>query len=240
MAHSTCSHAAGGAVSDSTVTDPVCGMKVDPAKTPHRHTHEDHHAYFFCSGGCRSKFIADLAKYLRKDTAETPPAAPAGTIYTCPMHPQIRQVGPGSCPICGMALEPVSVTAEAVPNEELIDMTRRFWIGAVLAVPLVILEMGAHFPGLNLHHYVSPQISVWVQFLLATPVVLWAGWPFFVRGWASVRSRSLNMFSLIALGVGAAYGYSLAATFASGLFPESLRTDGIVPVYFEAAARLEP
>ena len=135
-----------------------------------------------------------------------------------------------------MALEPVSVTAEAAPNPELIDMTRRFWIGAALAVPLVILEMGAHFPGLNLHHYVSPQISVWVQFVLATPVVLWAGWPFFVRGWASVRNRSLNMFSLIALGVGAAYVYSLAATFAPGLFPEGLRTEGVVPVYFEAAA----
>src|SRR5262249_13486250 len=236
MAHSSCcSHGAGGAVSESTVIDPVCGMKVDPAKTPHRHTHEGH-AYFFCSAGCRGKFIADPAKYLPQDAGEDAPAAPAGTIYTCPMHPQIRQVGPGSCPICGMALEPVSVTAQAAPNEELIGMTRRFWIGAVLAVPLVILEMGAHFPALNLHHYVSPQISVWVQFLLATPVVLWAGWPFFVRGWASVRNRSLNMFSLIALGVGAAYGYSLAAIFAPHLFPESLRTDGVVPVYFEAAA----
>ena len=139
------------------------------------------------------------------------------------MHPQIRQVGPGSCPICGMALEPVIATAEAGPNPELIDMTRRFWIGAVLAVPLVVLEMGAHVPGLNLHHYVPPQISVWIQFALATPVVLWAGWPFFVRGWASVRNRSLNMFSLIALGIGAAYLYSLAATFAPGLFPASLQ-----------------
>jgi Cu+-exporting ATPase len=115
-------------------------------------------------------------------------------------------------------------------------MTRRFWIGAALAVPTVILEMGAHFPGLNLHHYVSPQISIWLQFLLATPVVLWAGWPFFVRGWASVRNRSLNMFSLIALGVGAAFLYSLAATFAPGLFPDSLRQDGVIPVYYEAAA----
>src|SRR5580704_18103971 len=234
MGHSDCcSRTALGAVSEITVTDPVCGMTVDSAKTPHRHSHEGHE-YFFCSGGCRGKFIADPAKYLRK--AEAAPAAPPGTIYTCPMHPQIRQVGPGSCPICGMALEPVSVAAEAAPNEELIDMTRRFWIGAVLAVPLVILEMGTHVPGLNLHHYISPQVSVWVQFVLATPVVLWAGWPFFVRGCASVRNRSLNMFSLIALGVGAAYGYSLAATFAPGLFPESLRSEGVVPVYFEAAA----
>jgi P-type Cu+ transporter len=209
-------------------------MTVDPARTPHRHTHEGHD-YFFCSAGCRGKFIADPAKFLRKEATEAA-ALPPGTIYTCPMHPQIRQVGPGSCPICGMALEPLSVTAEAAPNQELIDMTRRLWIGATLAVPIVVLEMGAHFPALTLHHYISPQISVWVQFLLATPVVLWAGWPFFVRGFVSVRNRSLNMFSLIALGVGASYGYSLAATFTPGLFPHSLRTDGVVPVYFEAAA----
>jgi P-type Cu+ transporter len=234
MAHSDCcSHA--GAVKEHAVADPVCGMKVDPAKTPHRHTH-DGRSYFFCSAGCRDKFVADPGKYLRKDAGGEMPAAPPGTIYTCPMHPQIRQVGPGSCPICGMALEPVSVTAEAAPSEELTDMTRRFWIGTVLSVPLVLLEMGAHFPGLNLHHYISPQLTVWVGFLAATPVVLWAGWPFFVRGWASVRNRSLNMFSLIALGVGAAYAYSLAATFAPGLFPESLRTDGVIPVYYEAAA----
>ncbi|MGC2080521.1 MAG: copper-translocating P-type ATPase, partial [Xanthobacteraceae bacterium] len=157
-------------------------------------------------------------------------------IYTCPMHPQIRQTPPGNCPICGMALEPVGAGEESGPSPELIDMTRRFWIGTVLAVPTVILEMGAHFPGLNLHHYVPPQISIWLQFLFATPVVLWAGWPFFVRGWASVRNRSLNMFSLIALGVGAAFLYSLVATFASGLFPDSLRRDGVIPVYYEAAA----
>ena len=126
-----------------------------------------------------------------------------GVIYTCPMHPQIRRTEPGSCPICGMALEPVSPGEETGPSPELIDMTRRFWIGTALTVPTVALEMAAHFPGLNLHNYVSPQLVIWVQFLLATPVVLWAGWPFFVRGWASVRNRSLNMFSLNrALGVG--------------------------------------
>jgi len=173
-------------------------------------------------------------KYSNKTTE---PARPhQGTIYTCPMHPQIRRNAPGNCPICGMALEPVSAASVSGPSPELIDMTRRFWIGTALAVPTVILEMGAHFPGLNLHHYVSPQISIWVQFLFATPVVLWAGWPFFVRGWASVRNRSLNMFSLIALGVGAAFLYSLAATFAPGLFPVSLRQDGVIPVYYEAAA----
>jgi P-type Cu+ transporter len=171
-------------------------------------------------------------RYLNKTTEAASPQQ--GTIYTCPMHPQIRRDAPGSCPICGMALEPVR--GETGPSPELLDMTRRFWIGAALAVPTAVLEMGGHFPGLNLHHYVSPQISIWLQFLLATPVVLWAGWPFFVRGWASVRNRSLNMFSLIALGVGAAFLYSLAATFAPGLFPDSLRQDGVIPVYYEAAA----
>jgi Cu+-exporting ATPase len=149
------------------------------------------------------------------------------------MHPQIRRTEPGNCPICGMTLEPVSPVEESGPSAQLTDMTRRFWIGTVLALPAVALEMGAHFPG---HRYISPQLSIWLQFLLATPVVLWAGWPFFVRGWASVRNRSLNMFSLIALGVGAAYLYSLAATFGPTLFPESLRQDGIVAVYYEAAA----
>src|SRR6516165_2141407 len=175
-----------------------------------------------------------LEKYLSKTAEPAPPQQ--GTIYTCPMHPQIRQDAPGNCPICGMALEPVSAAAETGPSPELIDMTRRFWTGTALAVPTVILEMGGHFPGLNLHRYLSPEISIWLQFLLATPVVLWAGWPFFVRGWASVRNRSLNMFSLIALGVGAAFLYSLAATFAPGLFPDSLRQDGVIPVYYEAAA----
>ena len=218
---------------EAATTDPVCGMTVDPAKTPHRHDYR-RQTYYFCSANCRTKFAADPEKYLEKRPAS--PAPSEGTIYTCPMHPQIRQTGPGSCPICGMALEPVGASGDTGPSPELIDMTRRFWIGTALAVPLVILEMGAHFPGLNLHRYVSPQISVWVQFALATPVVLWAGWPFFVRGAASVRNRSLNMFSLISLGIATAYLYSVAATFAPGLFPESLRQDGVVAVYYEAAA----
>ena len=217
-------------------TDPVCGMTVDPANSRHHHKYKSRD-YVFCSGGCRSKFVADPEKYLNK-AAEAAAAQPApdGAIYTCPMHPQIRQVGPGACPICGMALEPLSVGEKTGPSAELIDMTRRFWIGVVLAAPVVILEMGAHVPVLELHRYISPQVSAWAQFLLATPVVLWAGWPFFVRGFASVRNRSLNMFSLIALGVGAAYGYSLVALFAPGLFPQTLRQDGVVAVYFEAAA----
>lgn len=162
-------------------------------------------------------------------------AAPEGTIYTCPMHPQIRQVGPGSCPICGMALEPETITAEDAPNPELADMTRRFWIGLVLTVPVFVLEMGGHLLG---HRFMlNPTLSNWIQFALATPVVLWAGWPFFVRGWASVRARSLNMFTLIAMGVGVAWLYSVAAVLAPGVFPEAFRrSDGSVPVYFEAAA----
>jgi P-type Cu+ transporter len=217
-------------------TDPVCGMTVEAANSRHHHQYKGHD-YVFCSGSCRSKFVANPEQYLNK-AAEAAAAQPApdGTIYTCPMHQQIRQIGPGVCPICGMALEPLSVGEKTGPSAELIDMTRRFWIGVVLAAPVVILEMGAHLPVLELHRYISPQLSAWAQFLLATPVVLWAGWPFFVRGFASVRNRWLNMFSLIALGVGAAYGYSLVALFAPGLFPQTLRQDGVVAVYFEAAA----
>jgi Cu+-exporting ATPase len=231
--------------------DLVCGMRVDPATAKHRVEHAGK-TYVFCSQKCRDRFVSDPQRYLAGSEARsaavpeaTParlahstPPRPAGheVVWTCPMHPQIRRNEPGSCPICGMPLEPVSGGGESGPSAELIDMTRRFWIGAALAVPTVILEMGAHFPGLNLHHYVSPQVSIWTQFVLGTPVVLWAGWPFFERGWASVRNRSLNMFSLIALGVGAAYLYSLVATFAPGLFPQGLRQDGIIPVYYEAAA----
>ncbi|MCG7362447.1 heavy metal translocating P-type ATPase [Roseomonas sp. ACRSG] len=221
---------------EAKVRDPVCGMAVDPAKTPH---HAQHHgtAFHFCSAGCKSKFEADPGKYLKAEKAAAPTAAEKAAIYTCPMHPEIRQQGPGSCPICGMALEPLEITAEAAPNAELADMTRRFWIGLVLTLPILVLEMGAHIPGLGIHELVPPRVSVWVQFLLGTPVVLWAGWPFFVRGWQSFRNRSLNMFSLIALGTGAAYLYSLVATFAPGVFPEGFRgMDGTVAVYFEAAA----
>nr|WP_281201121.1 heavy metal translocating P-type ATPase [Belnapia rosea] len=218
------------------VTDPVCGMKVDPVTSKHRLEHGGA-TFHFCSAGCRTKFAANPEKYLQPEKAAAPTAAQKAAIYTCPMHPEIRQQGPGSCPICGMALEPLEVTAEAAPNHELADITRRFWIGLALTIPVVILEMGAHLPGLNLHHLVPPRTSVWIQFLLGTQVVLWAGWPFFVRGWQSVVNRSLNMFSLIALGTGAAYLYSLVATFAPGIFPEGFRgMDGTVAVYFEAAA----
>ncbi len=217
------------------VTDPVCGMKVDPAASKHRHDHGGV-TYHFCSAGCQAKFAAAPDSYLEPKVA-TPKSTKPGAIYTCPMHPQIRQVGPGSCPICGMALEPVEVSAEAVPNHELADMTRRFWIGLALTLPVFIIEMGSHIPSLGLHAMVLPATSTYIQFALATPVVLWAGWPFFQRGWASVRSGHLNMFTLIALGTGAAYLYSLAATFAPGLFPAGFRMmGGTVAVYYEAAA----
>jgi Cu+-exporting ATPase len=217
----------------SSVTDPVCGMMVDPDKTPH-HAEFAGAAFHFCSAGCLGKFKADPDRYLH---AKPQAAAPVGTIYTCPMHPQIRRDKPGACPICGMALEPETVTADSGPNPELADMNRRFWIGLVLAAPVLILEMGGHLPGLGLHKLVPPLISTWIQFALSTPVVLWAGWPFFERAWASILNRSLNMFSLIALGTGSAYLYSVVATLAPGLFPAGFHgMGGAVAVYFEAAA----
>ena len=159
---------------------------------------------------------------------------PAGTIYTCPMHPEVRQVGPGSCPICGMALEPRLASADAGPNAELIDMSRRFWIGLALSASGVRARDGRHIAGLN--HVIGQQTSNWLQFILATPVVLWAGWPFFVRGWQSVVTRNLNMFTLIALGTGVAWVYSVVATLAPGIFPPAFRSHGAAAVYFEAAA----
>jgi Cu+-exporting ATPase len=236
--HDHCSHAA-LADAPEKGRDPVCGMSVDAATAKHRLTHQGHD-YVFCCARCRGKFQADPGLYLKPKEQE--PRSPANAsddaaVYTCPMHPEIRQVGPGSCPICGMALEPAVVTAEAAPNEELADMSRRFWIGLVLAAPVFILEMGGHIPALRLHELVPMQASIWIQFALSTPVVLWAGWPFFQRGWASVRSGHLNMFTLIALGTGAAYLYSLVATFAPGMFPAGFRgMDGTVAVYYEAAA----
>ncbi|AYG95768.1 heavy metal translocating P-type ATPase [Brevundimonas naejangsanensis] len=214
--------------------DPVCGMSVDPHSTPHRADNSGR-TYYFCSAGCQAKFLAEPDRYLNPVAAAEAEPAPEGTIYTCPMHPEIRQVGPGSCPICGMALEPVLVSLEAEPNEELIDMTRRFWIGLVLALPVVVLEMGGHFLGLN--HVIGQGISNWLQLALATPVVLWAGWPFFQRGWRSLVTRKLNMFTLIAMGTGAAWAYSVVATLTPNVFPDAFRQPGgSVAVYFEAAA----
>jgi len=207
-------------------------MTVDPHKTAHRVTHAGQ-PYYFCSAGCQTKFLADPERYL--GPAHAAESVPEGTIYTCPMHPEIRQVGPGSCPICGMALEPLLTTAESGPNPELADMSRRFWVGLVLSVPVLLLEMGGHLTGLD--HLIPRSISNWLQFALATPVVLWAGWPFFERGYASVRTLNLNMFTLIAMGTGVAWVYSVLATAAPQLFPSAFRgSDGSVAVYFEAAA----
>ncbi|MGE5946655.1 MAG: heavy metal translocating P-type ATPase, partial [Betaproteobacteria bacterium] len=226
---------AGSSAARDRLKDPVCGMMVDPHATPHRATHGGH-TFYFCSAGCRQKFEADPPRYIAPEQAKQMEApAPEGAIYTCPMHPEVRQTGPGLCPICGMALEPVMVAAGAGASAELVDMRRRFWIGLVLTVPVFFLEMGGHVLGLT--HAIGQQTSNWLQLLFATPVVLWAGWPFFVRGWQSLVTRKLNMFTLIALGTGAAWVYSVVATFAPGLFPAALRAaDGAVPVYFEAAA----
>ena len=216
----------------SKVIDPVCGMAVDPATSKYRFDHAGQ-TYYFCSDGCRSNFAADPEKYLK--TSASKPAVAEGTIYTCPMHPQIRQVGPGNCPICGMALEPELASLDDKPNPELTDMTRRFWVGLALSLPAIVLEMGGHLAGS--HGWVDQAISNWVQFGFATPVVLWAGWPFFVRGWQSLVTRNLNMFTLIAMGVGVAYVYSVAATLVPSVFPLAVRShDGAVAVYFEAAA----
>lgn len=220
------------------VKDPVCDMGVDPHATEHRSEH-DGRTYYFCSAHCKATFDDNPSEYV--DATHTPSqtnsAAEGETVeYTCPMHPEIRQSGPGSCPICGMALEPLVVAADTGPNPELAYMSRRFWIGLVLALPVLALEMGGHlFPAL--HQVISPKTSIWIQFVLATPVVLWAGWPFFVRGWTSLRTMKLNMFTLIAMGTGVAWLYSVVATLVPGIFPAAFTSmGGTVDVYFEAAA----
>lgn len=231
-AHQSAAHDHGAvSAAPGAVLDPVCGMTVDPHTAQH-HTLHDGHPFYFCSAGCKTKFESDPASYL-KDRG--PHSVVEGAIYTCPMHPEIRQPGPGFCPICGMALEPETVSTGTGPNPELTDMTRRFWIGFALSLPVFLLEMGGHLTGL--HQWIGQSASNWIQLLLATPVVLWAGWPFFERGWASVVTRNLNMFTLIAMGTGVAWLYSVVATGFPQLFPASMRgADGAVPVYFEAAA----
>jgi Cu+-exporting ATPase len=232
--------------------DPVCGMNPKP-DTPHRTMHEGAEV-LFCSAGCKAKFEADPTRYLKSAEAPgccsaqgeaqhaprgaqtvDPATVASGTKWTCPMHPEIVRDGPGACPICGMALEPMLPTADAGPNPELVDTTRRFWIGLALSLPVLTLEMGGHLLGLT--ELLGQQTSNWAQLALATPVVLWAGWPFFERAWASILNRSLNMFSLIALGVGVAWTYSVVATIAPQTFPAAFRSEhGAVAVYFEAAA----
>jgi Cu+-exporting ATPase len=217
-------------MAEGSAIDPVCGMTVDPHTAKHRADYRGH-SYYFCSAGCRTKFVAAPAKY--PGTREPEPVI-EDAIYTCPMHPEIRQQGPGSCPICGMALEPEMPAADAAVNPELTDMTRRFWIGLAFAIPVMVVEMSGHF-GVQ---WIASTWSNWIQFVLATPVVLWAGWPFFERGWQSVVTRNLNMFTLIAMGTGVAYAFSAVATIMPGIFPEAFRTHGSVAVYFEAASMI--
>ena len=221
-------------------TDPVCGMSVDPERAAGRATYLGT-TYYFCSTHCRNAFQADPARYAGHTTAPAPapaePALAAGTVYTCPMHPEVQQSGPGTCPKCGMALEPRIAGGAGEGSAELADMTRRFWVSTALALPVFLLAMAAEFAPQMIQPLVAPRPLQWLELALATPAVLWGGWPFFVRGWQSVVNRHLNMFSLIALGVGVAWAYSVVATLLPGLFPASIRAmDGLVPVYFEAAA----
>lgn len=218
-----------------TAHDPVCGMTVDPGTTAHKSSHEGED-YFFCSGHCKKKFDADPEAYM--EGAPEPEPMPEGTLYTCPMHPEIVQEGPGSCPKCGMALEPMGVpTGDTGPDPEYIDFRRRFWIGTVFTVPLFILAMAPFFGLGAIREAIGERTAAWIEFFLATPVVLWSGWPFFERGVQSVINKSLNMFTLIATGTGAAYAFSTVAVFAPGIFPAGFRgEDGQVHVYFEAGA----
>jgi len=232
MRGSCCGSSERTSAADDTQIDPVCGMTVDPASAAGTHRH-DGKDYYFCSTGCVAKFKADPQKYL--DPRESKDQ-PLDVEYTCPMHPEIVQIGPGSCPKCGMALEPIEVSLEDVEDPELIDMRRRFWISAALTLPIFILAMAEMFPGFS--SIVSPRVSIWIQFILATPVVLWGGFPFFERAVQSIKNVSPNMFTLIAIGTGAAYLLSLAALFVPGIFPDAMRDmhTGVVPGYFESAA----
>ncbi|MBB3764243.1 heavy metal translocating P-type ATPase [Sphingomicrobium lutaoense] len=223
-----------GAAAKAEAVDPVCGMTVDPADSLH-HVH-DGTRYHFCSANCHDKFRADPERYLG-DAESDSEHVPEGTIYTCPMHPQIRQVGPGSCPICGMALEPEMVSLDMGPDPELIDMRRRFWVSAILTLPLFVYAMGDMIPGQPFAELVEPAWAQWLQLILATPVVLWGAWPFFVRAVQSIRTMNLNMFTLIGIGVAIAYAFSVVATLAPQLFPPGFQDhSGRVGVYFEAAA----
>ena len=231
------------------MVDPVCGMRVRP-DAPDSTTYLGT-LYRFCSRKCADAFHKEPARYVKKAAPATAAPTPAAeVIYTCPMHPQIRQVGPGNCPICGMALEPLAPTADEGPNPELLDMTRRFWVAVVLTAPLLLLAMGEVLPGIDVTAWVErlapgsglPHLMnvTWSQCaqaaLLATPIVLWAGWPFLERGWRSFRTWQLNMFSLIGLGVAAAYFFSLYAIFFAQSLPQAFRTAHGLPLYFEAAS----
>src|SRR3974390_2961155 len=219
---------------DHMATDPVCGMKLDIGARGPSCTHAGE-TYRFCSEGCRTKFAADPERYLTRQGEPKP--LPQGTLYTCPMHPQIVKEGPGHCPICGMALEPMGVPPEIADNPELIDFTRRLTIAVPLSLALLALDMGSHMFGIDFLPFLSASAKQWLQLLIAIPAVLWCGWPFFVRGADSLRFGRLNMLTLIAIGTGTAFLYSLVATVAPGLFPASMADPhGLIPVDYEAAA----
>ncbi len=231
----SCCHNKNELKSNTTDTDPVCGMSVDPDKTPYKTSYKDH-TYYFCSQKCQQKFEKSPAHFLAKEKPEDPQTLPQDIIYTCPMHPEVEQIGPGSCPICGMALEP----KDGVVNEdqsELIDMTRRFWVCALLSFPVLLLVMLDHIPGLFLEFYIPAKAILWIEFVLATPVMVWGAAPFFQRAWQSIVTWNLNMFTLVALGTGVAYVYSIIATLWPEIFPKEMHMpNGLVDVYFEAAA----
>ncbi len=227
-------HGLAGHGADGKAIDPVCGMTVDPTSTPHhaRHAGQDYH---FCSAKCRERFEARPEIFLQGSTREAV-QGPEDVIYTCPMHPEIEQIGPGTCPICGMALEPKGVAVIEGPSEEYLDMRRRFIVSVILTVPLAVVVMLRHFWPMSVEA-IGARALDWTEFALATPVVLWGGWPFFVRGWQSVLRMRFNMFTLIALGTGVAWAYSVAGAMAPQIFPASFRTmHGGVGLYFEAAA----
>lgn len=229
-------HAIDTSATPGTAIDPVCGMAVGIDGAQHIAEH-DGARHYFCSARCKDKFLIDRDLYLSGAHLDAVEEVPAGTIYTCPMHPEIRQPGPGSCPICGMALEPETVSLDEGPDPELIDMRRRFWWSALLTIPLFAYAMGDLVPGISFERLIEPAWAQWAQLLLAAPVVLWGGWPFFVRAIQSVRTLNLNMFTLIGFGVAIAYLFSVVATVAPDIFPAAFRDhSGRVGVYFEAAA----
>ena len=218
------------------VKDPVCGMMIDPKTAKGGSTNLNGETFYFCSPKCKIKFEAEPSKYLAPQTKKVE-EADTEAIYTCPMHPEIKQKGPGNCPICGMALEPEQVSLEEIENPELSDFTRRLRVSVPLTIPLLLLAMSDLIPGQPVQHAIPAWINAGIQFLLATPVVLWGGLPFFERAWASVKTRNFNMFTLIALGTGVAYIFSLVGTFIPSVFPDSIKVHGgMVPLYFEAAA----
>lgn len=234
--HSCCSTKSDSAIKSTLVKDPVCGMMIDPLSAKGGNTQHNGETFYFCNPKCKTKFEAEPLKYLSPQ-AERLQKVDSEAVYTCPMHPEVRQKGPGNCPICGMALEPEEVSLEEVENPELIDFVKRLKVSVPLTIPLLILAMSDLIPGQPVQQMIPGWVNASIQFILATPVVLWGGFPFFERGWSSIKTRNFNMFTLIAMGTGVAYIFSLVGTFYPSIFPDSLKIHGgMVPLYYEAAA----